>query len=362
MNRTALALLIASVCPVVACSSSDDGKTDAQYQAETITNMHDVLLGDITDLLQASKDLQAAAPPNLAGWTDDQVNIMKAAWIRARSAYEKSEGALAPIFPDIDTSIDARYDDFLQTFQGAGNNDGDQNLFDDQGVTGLHAVERILYVKETPDYVVNFEKGLVGYKAAAWPASDAEASDFKNKLCAKIVADAQKLSDLWTPQKVDIALAFGGLVDLMKEQEEKVNKAGSNEEESRYSQRTMADLRDNLTGTETVYALFEGWLTAKSNSDPNKDGKTCDTKIKAGFTKLEQIYATVKGPDGSPSPALPKPPSTWSSENPSQTDLATPFGQLYTSVHDAVDTNVADSVGSQMNTAAAILGFKQFTP
>ena len=44
----------------------------------------------------------------------------------------------------------------------------------------------------------------------------------------------------------------------MNEQREKVVKASTaTEEESRYAQRTMADIRDNLAGTKNAYALFQ---------------------------------------------------------------------------------------------------------
>ena len=56
---------------------------------------------------------------------------------------------------------------------------------------GLHAVERILYVDTTNARVVDFEKILPGYKAAAFPATEAESNDFKTKLLPKIIADAQ---------------------------------------------------------------------------------------------------------------------------------------------------------------------------
>ena len=41
------------------------------------------------------------------------IAAMKDAWKRRRIAYEHVEGATAPIFPDVDVSMDARYDDFL---------------------------------------------------------------------------------------------------------------------------------------------------------------------------------------------------------------------------------------------------------
>src|SRR5262249_29257539 len=155
------------------------------------------------------------------GWDAAQdgaaIAAMKDAWVRARNAYEHVEGAFVSLFPDIDNSLDARYDDFMTQLIGTG---GDSNLFDDKGGTGLHAVERILYSSTTPQRVVDFEKTLPGYVAARFPNSAAEASDFKTKLCAKVVADAGELRAQWTPAKIDIAVAFQGLNSLMNEQRE----------------------------------------------------------------------------------------------------------------------------------------------
>jgi iron uptake system component EfeO len=329
------------------CSSSSSGKSDADYQADVVSGMHDSLATDLDDLVAASTDLQNAAPtPAGRGWDAAQdaaaIAAMKAAWIRARTAYEHIEGAIAPIFPDIDASIDARYDDFMASLGPT----GDANLFDDQGVTGLHAVERIMWADATPASVVTFEKALPGYKAAAFPASEKEAADFKALLCAKVVTDAKTLHDQWQPAKIDIAIAFQGLISLMNEQREKVTKASTNEEESRYSQRTMADIRDNLDGTQKIYALFETWLVTKSPDT--------DQKLWAGFQTLHGVYASVQGD------AIPQPPATWSAETPSAADLQTPFGQLYSKVKSAVDPNTDGSIVFEMNAAAGLLGFPRF--
>lgn len=55
--------------------------------------------------------------------------------------------------------------------------------------------------------------------------------------------------------------------------------------------------------------------------------------------------------------AIPSPPSTWSAENPSMADLATPFGRLYTKVRAATDPTAAGSVVKQLGEAGALLGF-----
>ena len=349
----------AAVNTTPADASADAPLTDDAYVAAITSAMHDALLADLVALVSAAKDLEAAAPytsGQARGWdaTADATAItsMKAAWVRARNAYEHVEGAFAPIFPDLDTAIDARYDDFLTELLASG---GDADPFDDQGVTGLHGVERILYAPEIPTRVVDFEKALPGYVAARYPATEAEAAAFKQKLAHRVVVDATKLHDQWAPSKINIAIAFQGLISLMNEQREKVTKAASNEEESRYAQRTMADVRLNLEGTTAIYAIFQPWIRSKANAtDPSKDGPTIDTKILAGFDALKSAYAAVPGD------AIPAPPATWSAENPSDADRATPFGQLYTKVREAVDPTKDGGVVYEMNLAASLLGFPQF--
>lgn len=346
-----LAALCMSVVVFSSCSSSDGegGKSDADYERGVVTGMHSSLLTDIVELHQAAVDLQDAAPtPVGRGWDEtenaDAIGAMTSAWIRARGAYERVEGALAPLFPDIDAAIDARYEDFLEIVGPS----GDQNLFDDEGVTGMHAIERILFAKTTPPSVITVEASLPGYKAAAWPATETEASDFKTKLVARLIADTQNLRDQWQPQRIDLGGAFQGLISLMNEQREKVNKAASDEEESRYAQRTMADIRDNLAGTTKIYGLFQPWLETKAG------GAAIDADIETAFDALDTAYGAVTGD------AIPQPPDTWSSENPSEADLQSPFGLLYSAVQSAVDPNRPGSAVDGMNRAAKELGFPEF--
>jgi iron uptake system component EfeO len=339
--------LIALLLLAPACSSDDAGKTDAEYQTEVVDGMHAALLADVNALHQAAVELQAAAPaPAGRGWDAtldaDAIEAMTTAWLKARGAYERTEGALAPLFPDIDAEIDARYEDFLEGVPG-----GDQDLFDAEGVTGMHAIERILFASETPPSVVIVESTLEGYKVAAWPATEAEAAEFKDQLAARLVTDTQKLVDQWQPQQIDLGGSFQGLISLMNEQREKVNKAASEEEESRYAQRTLADLRENLKGTTSIYALFKPWLLSKA------DGPAIDADIEGSFQALSSTYADFSGD------AIPQPSRTWSSENPSPEDLDTPFGKLYEAVQDAVDPNVSGSAVDGMNRAAKELGFPE---
>ncbi|HEV8551739.1 MAG TPA: EfeM/EfeO family lipoprotein [Polyangiaceae bacterium] len=352
MNRHCFLLVPALL--LAACSSGDDGsndttapKTDAQYERDVTRGMHDSLLADIDTLHQAAVELEKAAPEHAwdAGADADAVSAMLGAWLEARAAYERTEGAIAPLFPDIDGAIDARYDDFLAEL----GDEGDQDLFDGEGVTGMHAVERILFAPDIPESVTRLESTLKGYEPAAWPATDEEALEFKSELCAKLVTDIATLKKDWTPQAMDLDGAYGGLISLMNEQREKVNKAASEEEESRYAQRTMADIRDNLAGTTKIYGLFRPWLLSKDG------GAAIDDDVQAAFAALGGAYSQVPGD------AIPEPPSDWSAEQPSAKDLETPFGELYSAVQASVDPNIPGSAVDGMSRAAVKLGFAEFT-
>lgn len=335
--------VVTALC-LMACGPSRE-----EQRKQLAQSMHDSLQSDLSTLISEATALRDAAPtPAGRGWDKTQdaaaLDAMKTHWKAARTAYEHIEGALAPIFPDIDASLDARYDDFLASL-GA---NGDADLFDGHGVTGMHALERILFSDQITQKVIDFESTLPGYKAAAFPATEAEAAELKSGLAQKLIDDATNLRSQWQPAAIDVGVAFQGLVALMNEQREKVNKAATGEEESRYAQITLFDLRNNLAGTKTVYGLFQKDLKATQN------GPAIDTQIEAGFTSLSALYDSDSGD------ALPPTPASWSSDMPSQADLMTPFGKLWSSVHAAVDPNTSSSVVSQMNLAAGALGFPEF--
>lgn len=338
-------------------TSGSSGKTDDQYKSDVTTGLQASITTQLTALHDAAIELQAAAPTTTGrGWDTTMdaaaITAMKTAWRKTRVAYEHVEGATAPLYPDSDSFIDARYDDFLAALTAQG---GDQYLFDDQGVIGMHAIERILYSDTTPGFVVDYEKTLMGYKAAAFPATQQESDDFKNKLLVRLVNDTNTLLTSWTGNPITVADCYSGLISLMHEQTEKVNNASSGEEESRYSQLTLADLRANLEGSTTAYALFQPWIVSKTNSsDPTKDGPTIDAKIQAGFTALKTAYDAQAGD------AIPQPPATWSAENPSADDLQSPFGKLYSITHQEADVTADGSVVFEMNLTADLLGFPRF--
>lgn len=351
MRRTVcLGILLLAGVAAVGCSSSAGEKSNSDYRAEVTKGMHDALALEIGDWKKAAIDLANLAPVTAGrGWDATQdaeaIAAMKEAWKRVRVPYEHIEGALAQLYQETDFVVDARYDDFLAELNGQ----GDDNAFDGEGVTGQHAIERILYADAIPPYVVVFESKLPGYSPARFPANEAEASDFKNKLCARLVSDIAGLETDWQTVHIDLGGAYTGLVALMNEQREKVNKAATQEEESRYANRTLADLHANLEGTVKIYDLFQPWIVSKS-------GGATDKNIQSGFSQLLTAYSETPGD------AIPQPPSTWSSINPTPQDLATPFGKLFSAVQEAVDPVKDGSVVKEMNSAAKLLGFDVFTP
>jgi iron uptake system component EfeO len=330
--------LAALSCAVPACSNDDDGGSDVDLEKSAIRGTKNYVAGELDKLAAASEAIQKAAPAaDEDGWNpkDDAqaVEKMRAAWADARDAYERVEGSIAILFDGLDVSTDERYDGFIE-------GDGpDDDLFDGKGVTGMHAIERILWAGDHPATVVEFESALDGYKEAAFPSNEAEAEKFKNELAKRLVDDTHEMLDSFKPFALDPQTAFRGVIGSMEEQLEKVTLATTAQDESRYAQRTLDDMRANLEGGEKVYAAFREWVKADA-------GDEVDAKIMAGFKSIEKAYADNKGP------AIPAPPEDFDSMDPSDADLKTPFGKLYGLLTTETDVMSKTSLISVMDSAA----------
>ncbi|MES1205579.1 MAG: imelysin family protein [Pseudomonadota bacterium] len=306
--------------------------------------MKQVLSRRLAEWRTAAESLQRAAPvPAGRGWdtvADAQsLAAMRGEWARGRTAYERIEGAVAPLFPESDVATDSRYEGFLVKLGSV----GDPAPFDGQGVVGMHAIERILWADAIPPEVARFERALPGYRSPAFPADAAQARAFKNDLVGRLVDDIRTLGAQLAPLELDVAFAFRGLFDLAVEQKEKVVKAATGEEESRYAQATMRDLRANLNGCREVYEIFRPWVLG------TRGGDAVDASVTAAFGRVEVAYGAVPGD------AFPQPPATWSALQPSVGDRATAFGRLYTTVERETDTDVPGSLVAALATVAAHL-------
>lgn len=341
--RVATVLPLAAVVGLlVGCG---DAATSSDPKTQALTQVKAFIATNIAVLVDASEKLKAAAPTADAdGWsaTADATALtaMKGEWKRARVAYENVEGAIAVLFPELDYSTDQRYDAFLS------DNGPDMNLFDDSNVTGIHAIERVLWADRIPSPVQSFERTLVGYQAAAFPSRMQEADDFKNRLCERLVADVKTMRDQFGPLALDSGAAFRGVIGSMGEQLEKAELAASGEEESRYAGFTLADMRTNVNAGIKTFEAFQPWLKSKMATAQID-------KINAAFGRVEAAYARLDGD------ALPSVPTTWSSQQPTAADLQTPFGMLWSVLNAEADDKMPGTLVSEMNTSADILGIPQ---
>ncbi|MDP2307428.1 MAG: imelysin family protein [Pseudomonadota bacterium] len=324
---------------LLACTTDNDKPLDREAQA--ILDVKALTATDLDALAAAALGVQTAAPAADAdGWGATETAGMESAWVDARVAYERVEGAIAVLFPGLDAATDERYDGFIA--EGP-----DENLFDGDHVTGVHAIERIVWADRHPAYVVAFESSLPDYTAAMFPADATQAGDFKDGLCQRLVVDTADMRDQFAPLALDASAAFRGVIGSMAEQYEKVALASTGEDESRYAQHTLGDMRANLAGGYDIYLAFVPWI------ESIEGGAAIHADIEAGIARVEAGYAAVPGN------AIPEVPATWNADAPSAEDLATPYGQLFTLLSTEADPTLAGSLVERMTAAADLLGIPQ---
>jgi iron uptake system component EfeO len=335
------ALLCACCITLSACSSDDGG----DFESRATLDVKHYVNQQLEQLRVAAEAIEKAAPAaDNDGWNakDDSaaLDAMRAAWGKARDAYERVEGSIAVLFDGLDVSTDARYDAFVEEAP-------DSDLFDDEGVVGMHAIERILWAQSHPARVVKFESTLPGYKAAAFPATRDEADAFKNKLCARLSRETRSMRDQFATVALEPGTAFGGMIGSMREQSEKTTKAASGEDESRYAQRTLDDMRANLEGARAVFKAFRPWIDSSSGATTSRD-------IDAEFKQVGDAYSAVAGP------ALPEVPAKFNPDKPTEAELQTPYGILWQLLNEKTDVESKDSLVSKMGAAADSMGIAGF--
>jgi iron uptake system component EfeO len=258
-DATKCACLVAVLASFAACTD----KTDADYRADVDAAISESISDEIVKLIHAARELQAAAPNRT--WSsprhDEQIEAMRSAWKRTRVAYEHIEGAIEPTLQSVELRLDARYEQNLTAPYAT----GDDFLFDGRGVIGMHAIERILFSPMIRREVTEFERLLPGYRPASFPLTDDDAIAFKTGLVQQLIDDIDDLAKQWRAADIDGAATYRGLVALMIEQKVKVNLAATGADESRYSNVTLSDLRNNLEGTEKLYDLFREWIRSKAS-------------------------------------------------------------------------------------------------
>lgn len=338
-------LRLACAIALAACGLAACGDEPADLEAQAVLGVKAYVQSQLAAMETCAQSLADHAPaPDADGWSHASdtaaVDAMRADWRCLRTSYERVEAAIAVLFPQYDASLDERYDGFIA--DGA-----DANPFDAMGVTGVHGVERILWAGEHPPQVVAFEESLVGYGEARTPATEEEARNFRDALVGLILSDLRAMQADFAPAALDAASAFRGVIASMAEQLEKTNFAASGEDESRYAQFTLGDMRANLAGGREIYAHFQPWLRSLDGGD------ALDASVLAGFARVASVYDTLPGD------ALPPVPSTWNPRMPSIEDAATPYGMLHALLIEESDVRKDGSVVDQMSKAADLLGIPQ---
>ncbi len=346
MNKIAVVICFSSLgltgCPANNPVIDDDGSAAAKEGVKSYVN------AELTSLNVATTSLQALAPAADAdGWnaSDDAAAVagMRLRWTNARVSYERVEGAIAVLFPGLDASTDERWDGFI-------GDAADANLFDDVGVTGVHGIERILFSDVVPGFVQTFEQGVGDgftpsrYTPPAFPATLSEAEDFKTKLGQRLVTDTAIMKDEFGVVDLALEAAFRGVLGSMEEQAEKVNLAGTGEDESRYAQHTLGDMRANLEGGLAIFQTFEGMFAAKG-----EEGQASYDEIHAAFERVAATYDAIDGD------AIPAVPATWNPAAPSADDQASPYGSLFLFLADETDFSKESSFVSVFERGAALL-------
>lgn len=321
---------------VLGCHYDNDKGADLETQAQL--DVKDYVGAQLSGLAVSAAAIQDAAPePDADGWQSGQTDDLELAWAQARDRYERIEGAIAVLFPGIDVSTDQRYDYFVA-------NGPDDDLFDDEIVTGDHAIERIVWADRMPDGVLAFESSLPYYDPAAFPSNEEEATEFRDLLCRRFTDETAEMDDEFAPLALDSAAAFRGVIASMSEQLEKVALASTGEDESRYAQRTLADMRANLEGGRAIYEAFVPWLESQDG------GADLADQIDAGLDRVSGAYDDLDGD------AIPEVPADWNPDDPSEADLATPYGQLWTLLSTEADPEAPGSLVGSMTEAADLLG------
>lgn len=321
------------------------GETARLSPAERVTlDVKAYLAGEMAALERAARDLRAAAPaPDADGWNAradaDAVGRMRAALGRMRDAYEHIEAGVVVLFPETDVSIDARYEGFAEG--GA-----DRDPFDGEGVTGMHAVERILWADAVAPEVIAFERSLregAVFVAPSYPANEREAAGFRDGLVRRVVDDVAAMRRAFGPMALDPAAAYRGVVSSMREQHEKVDLAATAEEESRYARRTLADMRANLAGGRALFARFRPWLVSAGRE---ADAAAIDARLAA----IQARY------DALPGDALPPVPPGWNPDSPTAEHRATAYGELHGFLGAESDPDREGSLAWRMERAGQALG------
>ena len=341
--RACAALLWSAVVGAAGCGGEGAAPTPPAPADRVTGDVKSYLEARLEELAAASASVCASAPaPDADGWSAasdaDAVRRMRAAWRAARAAYERLEGSLALLFPQLDRAIDGRFEQHAREHT-------DRAPFDGGGFVGLHAIERILWADAVRPEVAAFERALPGYVEPATPSDTAEARAFREGLCGRLLRDVATVRRQLAPLALDLPTAWHGLPASIEEQAEKVELRAEGRDESRYSRTTLADVRANLAGGRAILARFGPLLDAR------EDTRALRARIARGFDDLDRGYRELGGD------ALPEVPRGFDPDAASA-GPPTPFGRLSALLARASDPDADGSLAGAVGRAGDLLDLR----
>ncbi len=292
--------------------------------------------GEVHALVEAAEALCLAAPEDWEGDREAHAR-MRARWREARVRYERVEGAIAILFPQTDADVDGRYEHLAELRT-------DRAPFDGEGFVGMHAIERILWADAPRPAVVAFERALLGHVEPREPAGRDEAIAFRDGLCARLVADLRAMERELAPVALDPQTAWRGVQGSVEEQAEKVLLGTTGQSESRYADHTLADMRANLEGGRAVLEAFASELEALPG------GPERLRRLREGLLRLEQAYREIEGE------GLPPAPDGFDPDQPTEAQLATPYGRLFALLAAESDPEREGSLSAQLRETGLAMG------
>ena len=228
---TGLALLAPAWADTPTVPAKDLDKPMAQYKAYVSSEI-DTLVAGTRKLVDAVK----------AG----KLNDAQTFYAPAHQHYERIE-PIAELFNDLDSSMDAREDDF-------------EKKAEDPAFVGFHRIEKGLF--------------------------EAKSTDGLSPIADKLLADTLELQKRLIDVKITPKAFVGGTAELIEE----VASKKITGEEDRYSRTDLWDFQANIDGAKKIIALV-GPLLQKHDAGLHK-------KIDANFVKVDAILAKYRTKDG----------------------------------------------------------------
>ena len=237
--KTAIRYLATVSLIGVGVAHADTPKLSTDQLDKPISNYKSYITSEVNALVKNTQVFVDAVKAN-------KLAEAQAAYAPAHQPYERIE-PVAELFNDLDSSMDAREDDF-------------ERKADDPKFTGFHRIE----------------KGIFADKSTAGLAP----------LADQLMKDTLELQKRLVELKITPKAFVGGTAELIEE----VASKKITGEEDRYSRTDLWDFQANVDGAQKIVGLLQPMLV--------KQDPSLHQKIDANFGKVDKILAKYRTTSG----------------------------------------------------------------